>query len=68
MAASLLPFAGFILLYNRLTRSLWAPGSSLGNLFLLLAEVLAAAAILLGMYRLLGVEVVQEIMRRRKMR
>jgi len=66
MGASLPPFIGFILLYNRLTRSVWVPGSSLGNLFLLLAEALAAAAILLGMYRLLGVEVVKELMTRRK--
>jgi putative peptidoglycan lipid II flippase len=66
MAASLLPFVGFILIFNRLTRSVWAPGSSLGNLFLLLGEVLAAAVILLGMYRLLGVEVIQELMKRRK--
>jgi putative peptidoglycan lipid II flippase len=68
MTASLLPFIGFILLYNRLTRSVWTPGSSLGNLFLLLAEALGAAAILLGMYRLLGVEVVKELMTRRKTR
>ena len=66
MGASLPPFIGFILLYNRLTRSVWVPGSSLGNLFLLLAEALTAAAILLGMYRLLGVEVVKELMTRRK--
>jgi putative peptidoglycan lipid II flippase len=68
MAVSLLPFAGFILICNRLTRSLWTPGSSLRNLFLLLAEVLVATAILLGMYRLLGVEVVKELMIRRKTR
>jgi putative peptidoglycan lipid II flippase len=68
MTASLLPFSGFILLYNRLTRTLWTSGSSLGNLFLLLAEVLTAAAILIGMYRLLGVEVVQELLKRRKTR
>jgi putative peptidoglycan lipid II flippase len=68
MAASLLPFTGFILIYNRATRSLWTSGSSLVNLVLLLAEAIAAAGILLGMYRLLGVEVVEELMRRRKTR
>jgi putative peptidoglycan lipid II flippase len=68
MAVSLLPFAGFILICNHLTRCLWTPGSSLRNLFLLLAEVLGAAVILLGMYRLLGVEVVKELMIRRKTR
>ena len=66
VAASVLPFIGFILLYNRLTRSLWVPGSSLGNLTLLLVEAIAAAGILLGMYRLLGVEIVRELTRRRK--
>jgi putative peptidoglycan lipid II flippase len=66
MAVSLLPFSGFILLYNRLSRSLWVPGSSVGNLALLLVEAVAAAGILLGMYRLLGVEIVRELMRRRK--
>jgi putative peptidoglycan lipid II flippase len=66
MAVSLLPFTGFILIYSRLTRSLWRPGSSVGNLFLLLAEALGAAAILLAMYRLLGVEIVKELMRKRK--
>jgi len=66
MAASLLPFVGFILICNRLTRSLWTPGSSLANLFLLMAEALGAAVILLGMYRLLGVEVLKELMTRRK--
>ena len=68
MAASLLPFVGFILACNRLTRSLWTPGSSLGNLLLLLAEALGAAGILLGMYRLLGVEVIKELMTKRKTR
>jgi putative peptidoglycan lipid II flippase len=68
MAVSMLPFVGFILLYNRLTRSLWTPGSSLANLALLLAEAIAAAGILLGMYRLLGVEIIRELMRRRKTR
>jgi putative peptidoglycan lipid II flippase len=68
MGASLLPFVGFILIFKRLTRSLWTPGSSLGNLFLLLGEVLAAVVILLGMYRILGVEVIQELMKRRKTR
>ena len=68
MTASLLPLIGYILLFNRLSRSLWRPGSSLGNLFLLLAEALGAAVVLLGMYRLLGVEVVKELLRRRKTR
>jgi putative peptidoglycan lipid II flippase len=68
MTASLLPFTGFILAYNRLIRSVWTPGSSAVNLFLLLAEALGAAAVLLGMYRLLGVEVIKELMTRRKSR
>ncbi|UCG00162.1 MAG: murein biosynthesis integral membrane protein MurJ [Spirochaetaceae bacterium] len=65
MAASLLPFVAFILLYNRFSRQFWTPGSSLRNLFLLLAQVLAGAAILLGMYWLLGVEVVKDLRRRK---
>jgi putative peptidoglycan lipid II flippase len=68
MAVSLLPFVGFILIFGRLTRSLWTPGSSTGNLFLLLAEVLGAAGVLLGMYRLMGVEMVRELAKRRKTR
>jgi putative peptidoglycan lipid II flippase len=68
MSASVVPFTGFILAYNRLSRSLWSPGSSLGNLLLLLAEALGAGAILLAMYRLLGVEVVNELLKRRKPR
>ena len=66
MCASLLPFAGFILLYNRLSAPAWTPGSSFRNLILLLAEIAAAGAILLGMYRLLGVEVVKELARKGK--
>jgi hypothetical protein len=66
IAVSLLPFTGFILVYNRLTRSLWRPGSSAGNLVLLLSGMLGAAAILLGMYRLSGVEMIRELMKRRK--
>jgi putative peptidoglycan lipid II flippase len=66
MTVSLLPFAGFILVYGRLTRSLWGPGSSLANLVLLLIEALVAALILLFMYRVSGVEVVGELLKRRK--
>jgi putative peptidoglycan lipid II flippase len=65
MVGSLVPFIGFILIYNRFTRNVWMPGSSWRNLFLLLAEVVGAAAILLGMYRVLGVEIMQELMKRR---
>jgi putative peptidoglycan lipid II flippase len=68
MAVSLLPFAGFILIYSRITDSIWTPGSSMKNLLLLLVEVLAAGVILVGMYRLLGVEFVKELFRRRKTR
>ena len=63
MALSLIPFTGFILLFNRLTPRI--AESSLGNLGLLLAEAFAAAFILLVMYRLLGVEVVEELMEKR---
>ena len=66
MTAALLPFIGFILIYNRLSRTVWTPGSSLANLALLVAEAVAAAGILLGMYHLLGVEIVRDLVRRRK--
>lgn len=66
MGLSLLPFAAFILIYLHLSASLWTPGSSLRNLFLLLPAAAGAAAILIGMYRVLGVEMVKDLRRRRE--
>jgi putative peptidoglycan lipid II flippase len=65
MALSLLPFAGFLLLYLRVTMPWWTPRSSLRNLLLLLIGAVAAAAILLGMYRILGVEMIKDMIRRK---
>ena len=54
----------FILVYLRLTESLWTSGSSLRNLSLLLLAAAGAAAILIGMYRILGVEMIKDLRRR----
>jgi len=64
MVLSLLPFAAFILVYLRFTESLWTSGSSLRNLSLLLLAAAGAAAILIGMYRILGVEMIKDLRRR----
>jgi putative peptidoglycan lipid II flippase len=61
---SLAPLAAFILMYNRLTGPLWTPASSWRNLLLLLGAAAGAAAVLLAMYRILGVEVLRDLGRR----
>jgi putative peptidoglycan lipid II flippase len=64
MTVSLLPFAAFILAYVKLSAPLWTPASSLRNLALLLVLAAAAAGILLGMYWILGMEVIKDLRRK----
>jgi putative peptidoglycan lipid II flippase len=63
--ASMVPFVGFLLLYLRLTRSWWTPGSTLANLVVLLGALLGSVAIVLLMYWLLRVEMVRDFLKRR---
>jgi len=65
MVLALLPFTAFLIGYLKITASLWTAASSFGNLAVLLIGLAAAAAILLGMYRVLGVEMMKDIFSRK---
>ncbi len=66
LALSLLPFAGFLLAFHRLTRTLWRTGSTAANLGVLVAGVAAAVAILLAMFWLTKIEILRDVIRRRR--
>jgi putative peptidoglycan lipid II flippase len=63
--AAMVPFAGFLVLYLRLTHPWWTPGSSLVNLALLLGGLLGSVAIVLAMYWFLRVEMMRDLLKRR---
>jgi len=64
-AAAMILLAGFLALYLRLTRAGWTPGSSLPNLGLLSGALLGAAAIVVGAYWLLRVQMIRDLLKRR---
>jgi putative peptidoglycan lipid II flippase len=66
LAASLVPFTAFLLVFMRLTAPWWTFGSSLRNLGLLLVAVLVSAGIILGMYWVTGVQMLRDVIRGRK--
>lgn len=59
-------FTAFVVLYLRLTRAWWTPGSSLANLALLTVVLLGSLAIVSGAYWLLGVEMFRDLLKRRE--
>ncbi len=66
LAASLAPFTAFLIGFRLLTRGIWEAGSSWRSLALLLAGAAGGAAILLGMYWITRVEVLRDVLRRRR--
>jgi putative peptidoglycan lipid II flippase len=68
LAVSLVPFTAFLIGFRFVTRPIWQAGSSWSSLALLLSGALGSAAILLGMYWITGVEVLRDIIRRRRER
>ncbi len=66
VAASMVPLALLLWVYRRVTASLWAPGSTLGNLALLLGAVGTGALVVLGMYWITRVEVLRTLAGRRR--
>ncbi len=59
VAVSMLPLAGWLLAFKRLTHHRWDAGSSLAGLALLAGALLAGALIVLLMYRVTRVEMVR---------
>jgi putative peptidoglycan lipid II flippase len=59
------PMSLFLYLFLHLTRGAWTPGSSLGNLGLLLAALLGSGALLFGIYYVTGIEIIRDIIRGR---
>jgi putative peptidoglycan lipid II flippase len=62
---AIVPMSLFLHLYLRLTRSAWTPGSSLGNLGLLLGAMLGCGTILVAIYYATGIEIIRDIIRGR---
>jgi putative peptidoglycan lipid II flippase len=65
MLAALAPFTAFLIGFALLTRGVWSAGSSLRSLGILVAGGLGAVALLLGMYWLMGIEMLRDALRRR---
>jgi putative peptidoglycan lipid II flippase len=66
VAAAMVPFSAFLWGYLRVSAPWWTGGSSLRNLAFLAAGFAAGAAILFGMYWLLKVEMLRDVVRRWK--
>ncbi len=65
MLIALAPFTLFLIGFAVLTRGEWAKGSSLRGLGILVAGGLAGIALLLGMYWLMRIEMLRDVLRRR---
>jgi putative peptidoglycan lipid II flippase len=65
MLAALAPFTAFLIGFALLARGVWSAGSSLRSLGILVAGGLGAVALLLGMYWLMGIEMLRDALRRR---
>ncbi len=62
---SMLPFAVFLPAYLKLTAGFWTRGSSFRNFLLLIAALSGGGGIVLLMYRLTGIEIVRDVIKKR---
>jgi hypothetical protein len=62
----MVPFTAFLIGFRLATRRVWGAGSSLRSLGILAAGGLGSVAILLGMYWLTRVEMLRDVLRRRR--
>jgi putative peptidoglycan lipid II flippase len=68
MLAALAPFTAFLAGFALLTRGVWDAGSSLRSLGILVAGGLGGVAVLLGMYWLMRIEMLRDMLRRRSLK